>query len=443
MKKLKFYLLFLFVLTSAIQAQDKVYIGNINGEIDLGLVPYVKRVISEAEKNFADAVIFRINTFGGRVDAATQIKDAILNSEVTTIAFIDKRAISAGALISLSCQKIAMVPGASIGASTVVDQTGQKVSEKYQSYMRSEMRATAEKNGRRTDVAEAMVDETVVVEGLVDSTKLVTLTSAEAIIYGINDTTVATTSQLLEAFNLKDADIVELNENWAEGVVRWLNHPIISSLLIMIGMIGMFTEIKTPGWGLPGTAALVALAIYFGSGFLLDLVSVIEILLFVAGVVLLAIEIFAVPGFGVFGILGIVMMVSGIFLGLVGDFEYIDWNIISAAIIQLAVTIMLSIVVMVLLAKYLPRTRAFNAFILQDQLVTTSGYTSSKPTFGHLVNEKGTAYTDLRPAGTAIINGERVDVTTAGEYLKHGTNVMVKSVSGSRIVVEEIVNSGN
>lgn len=443
MKKLKFYLLSIILIATALQAQDKVYIGNINDEIDLGLVPYVKRVISEAEKNFADAVIFRINTFGGRVDAATQIKDAILNSEVTTIAFIDKRAISAGALISLSCQKIAMVPGASIGASTVVDQAGKKVSEKYQSYMRSEMRATAEKNGRRTDVAEAMVDESVVIEGLVDSTKLVTLTSAEAIKYGINDTTVATTSQLLAAFNLKDAEIIELNENWAEGVVRWLNHPIISSLLIMIGMIGMFTEIKTPGWGLPGTAALIALAIYFGSGFLLDLVSVIEILLFVVGVVLLAIEIFAIPGFGIFGILGIVMMVAGIFLGLVGDFEYLDWTIISGAIVQLAATILLSIIAMVFLAKYLPKTRAFNTFVLQDQLVTTSGYTSSKPTFGHLVNQTGTAYTDLRPAGTAIIDGERVDVTTAGEYLKHGTKVIVKSVSGSRIVVEEIVEKGN
>jgi len=438
MKKIILALLLVFLTASSLFSQTKVYVANINSEIDLGLVPYVKRVITEAEENFADAIIFRINTFGGRVDAATQIKDAILDSDVKTIAFIDKRAISAGSLIALSCQKIAMVPGASIGATTVVDQAGKKQAEKYQSYMRSEMRSTAEKNGRRTDVVEAMVDETVVVEGLVDSTKLVTLTSAEALSYGITDTIASNMKEVLAAFNLEGAKIIESKENWAESVVRFLNHPIISSILIMVGILGMFTEIKTPGWGLPGTAALIALAIYFGSGFILELVSGLEILLFVVGVILIALEIFVIPGFGIFGILGIIMTVAGIFLGLISDFQYIDWNILRMAIIQFASILVISLFLMYLLAKYLPKTRAFNAFVLSDQLVTTSGYTSSKPQFGHLVGEKGTAYTDLRPAGTAIVKDERVDVTTAGEYIKHGAKIVVKSVSGSRIVVEEV-----
>ena len=155
--KLTFILLIFLGITAAVQAQ-KVYYGDIDGEIDLGMAPYVTRVVNEAEHNGADAIVFRINTFGGRLDAATQIKDAIIGTNILTIAFINNRAISAGSLISLSCKKIAMVPGSSIGASTVVDQAGNKQSEKYQSYMRSEMRATAERNGRRTDIAQGMVE---------------------------------------------------------------------------------------------------------------------------------------------------------------------------------------------------------------------------------------------------------------------------------------------
>ena len=159
MKIIKFLLIiFLLNLTFIFSQQKTVYLGFVEGDIDLGLAPYVNRVVNEAEKNNSDAIIFKINTFGGRVDAATQIKDAILSSKIKTVAFVNNRAISAGALITLSCNVIVMAPGSNIGAATVVDQTGQKVGEKYQSYMRSEMRSTAEKNGRPTDIAKEIVD---------------------------------------------------------------------------------------------------------------------------------------------------------------------------------------------------------------------------------------------------------------------------------------------
>ena len=173
----------------------------------LDLAPYLSRVVSDAEKDNAEAIIFKINTFGGRVDAATQIKDAIIGTDLLTIAFINNRAISAGALIALSCKKIIMVPGSSIGAATVVDQTGEKVGEKYQSYMRSEMRSTAEKNGRPVNIAEGMVDERIVIPGLVDSTQLVTLTSEEALKYGIADTLLEHIDDVYALYNLQDAEI--------------------------------------------------------------------------------------------------------------------------------------------------------------------------------------------------------------------------------------------
>jgi len=277
------FLIIIFFLISTSLAQQKIYVAFIEDDIDLGLAPYVSRVVSDAEEANADAIIFRINTFGGRVDAATQIKDAIIGTDLLTIAFINNRAISAGALIAISCDKIIMVPGSSIGAATVVDQAGEKVGEKYQSYMRSEMRSTAERNGRRTDIAQGMVDETFVIEGLVDSTQLVTLTSKEAYKYEIADTLLENIDEVLKYFDLESAESVVERSNWAEDVVRFLNNPIISSILIMIGFFGLFAEIKSPGWGVPGTAGLLALTLFFGSSYILQLASIVEILMFIIG----------------------------------------------------------------------------------------------------------------------------------------------------------------
>ncbi|HEX2984031.1 MAG TPA: nodulation protein NfeD [Ignavibacteriales bacterium] len=437
MKRL-FYLLLCIVMFSPLSYSQsgKVYVGIIEGEIDLGLIPYVKRVISEAEKNNASAVIFKVNTFGGRVDAATEIKDAILNTDVLTIAYIDKRAISAGSLISLSCKKIAMSPGSSIGATTVVDASGVKQSEKAQSYMRSEMRATAERNGRRTDIAEGMVDESIIVEGLSDSLHLITLTANEAVKYDMADTISNNLDEVLASFNLKNAELVSLDESWLESVVRFLNNPIVSSLLIMIGLVGLFTEIKTPGWGLPGTAALIALALFFGSGFLLDIASVFEILLFIAGVVLLVLEIFVIPGFGIAGISGIILIFAGIFLSLLSDFPIIDGDMIMFAIVQLALTLLASIAFIAILWKTLPKTKMFHQLVLDASETTELGYVSN-PVYVSLLNMEGKALTDLRPSGTAIINDARVDVVTFGNYIEKGSAIIVKQVEGTRVVVEK------
>lgn len=425
----------MMILSQVLVAQKSIiYQGIIDGEIDLGLAPYVKRVIEEAEKNNADAVVFKINTFGGRVDAATQIKDAILNSKVLTIAFIDKRAISAGALISLSCVKIVMVPGASIGASTVVDQGGAKQSEKHQSYMRSEMRSTAEKNGRPAKIAEAMVDESIEIEGLVDSTKLVTLTSKEAVSYGIADTVLHSLDEALASLGFENPEVIEIEGNWAENVLRFLNNPIISSLLIMIGLVGMFTEIKTPGWGLPGTAAVIALTLFFGANYILELASIIEILLFAVGVVLLILEIFVIPGFGIPGIVGILLVIGSLFLGLISDFPIVSWDLVEDAIIQLATVFVITGVLIFVLSKILPQSAFFNRLILVDEIKEQSGY-SSKETLKHLIGIEGKALTDLRPAGTAILNDERIDVVTEGDYVSHDSEIKVIKVEGSKVVV--------
>jgi membrane-bound serine protease (ClpP class) len=437
LKKTLLIFLSLIIFSQVIYSQNKIYIAEIDGMIDLGLAPSVKRVVEDAEKNSASAVIFKINTFGGRVDAATQIKDAIIDCSVKTIAFIDKRAISAGALISLSCDVVIMVPGASMGATTVVDQGGAKQSEKSQSYMRAEMRATAERMGRRTDIAEGMVDERVIVEGLVDSTKLITLTSEEAVKYGMADSVITDFSAMLEAYNLQDDEVVDLASNWAEDFIRFLNNPVITSILLMVALVGLFTEIKTPGWGLPGTAALISLALFFGTGYILELASVIEIIIFIVGVVLLLLEIFVIPGFGIFGALGIILMIASLFLGLISDFPLVDWDMIQMATIQLAGAFILAIIVIFFLLKYLPKSKIWNNLVLQKNIDEQSGYTSDKK-LKELIGKKGKALTDLRPSGTAFIENKRIDVVTSGEYITKGTNILVISEEGSKVVVQKI-----
>lgn len=429
-------LILLFLIVEIIFPQGKVFIGYIEGDIDMGLAPYVSRVVSDAEKEGAKAIIFKINTFGGRVDAATQIKDAIISTDILTIAFINNRAISAGALIALSCKKIVMVPGSSIGAATVVDQSGGKVGEKYQSYMRSEMRSTAERNGRRVDIAEGMVDERVVIPGLVDSTQLVTLTSEEALKYEIADTLLNNIDEVYAFFNLVENDKVYERSNWAEDVVRFLGNPIISSILIMIGFFGLLAEVKSPGWGLPGTAGLVALALFFGSSYILQLASVLEIAMFLVGLGLIILEVFVIPGFGVAGISGILLIIASLFLSLVGEDPFLDMEAVSQAIIQLSVALLLSIVFIFLLARYLSKSNIFKKFILSEEEKATAGYTS-RTNLTELMGAEGIALTTLRPAGTAEFNGKRVDVVTDSEYIEHGKPIIVTAVEGMRVVVRE------
>jgi len=435
--KLVIILSFLLPLSKINAKENSVYLIKIDKEISGGLVPYVKRGIEEAEKNKADAILFEINTFGGRVDAATQLKDLIVNAALPTIAFVNKRAISAGSLITLSAKKIVMAPGSSIGATTVVDQSGKKQSEKYQSYMRSEMRATAEENGRPKNIAEGMVDERVVVPGLVDSTKLITLTAEEAVHYGIADTVLSDVKSVLAWAGYPDAKIVEINENAGEEIVSFLNHPVVVSLLLMVGMVGMFVEIKTPGWGIAGTLSLIAFFLFFGSGLILEFVSALDIILFIVGVVALLLEIFVIPGFGVFGIVGIVSIIASLFLGLMPSTDFLTPEAIQLAVWELTGALVATIIFSYFLLKILPKSKMFNKLILKDHIAVASGYTV-KENVRKLLGKEGIALSDLRPAGIGEFEGNRVDVITEGDYIENGEKIVVIAEEGSKVVVKKI-----
>ncbi len=416
---------------------SQIYHIEISGTIDLGLPPYIERVINEAKENNARAVLLEVNTFGGRVDAATQIKDLLLNSPVETIAYVNKRAISAGALITLSCKTIGMAPGSSMGAATVVNQSGEKAPEKAISYFRAEMGATAEKYGRNRKIAEGMVDEDVVVEGLSEKGKLITLTTEDALKWGMADYEAPTLTAFLDSLGLQNEPLIYTKISLAEKLVRFLTGPIVSSMLITLGLLGLFFEIKSPGWGVPGTLGLLFLALFFGSHYLINLASSLEIILFFVGVVLLLLEIFVIPGFGIAGVAGIVAIFASLYMSLIGKLEHITGAELGGAAVQLGAAIILTVVGGGFIIKYGPRTGIWRKISLEPEETREEGYVAQKD-YSAYVGREGIAVSPLRPAGVGLFNSERLDVVTEGEFIEKDTPIRIIRVEGYRLVVRAL-----
>ena len=425
-----------FICISA-QVSAQIYHIDISGTIDLGLPPYVERVLKEAKEANAKAVLLEINTFGGRVDAATQIKDLLLNSPVQTLAYVNMRAISAGALITLSCKTIGMAPGSSMGAATVVDQGGKKAPEKAISYFRAEMGATAERYGRNRKIAEGMVDEDVVVEGLSEKGKLITLTADDAVKWGMADYKAPTLHAFLDSLGYEEETIVYTRISIAEKIVRFLTNPIVSSALITLGLLGLFFEIKSPGWGVPGTLGLICLALFFGSHYIIKLASSLEIILFLVGIVLLLIEIFVLPGFGVAGISGIVLILGGIYLSLIGALEHITGTELSNAAMQLGAAVIATVLGGALIIRYGPSTGIWRKISLESEETREEGYVSQKD-YSAYVGKRGIAISSLRPAGVGLFDQERLDVVTEGEFIEKDTPIQIIRVEGYRLVVRAV-----
>ena len=431
---------FFFECLPVESATKRVYKIPIEGTIDRGLAPYVRRVLEEAKN--ADAVVLEVNTLGGLVDAAIQIRDALLNTETPTIAFINKRAISAGALISLATTHIVMTPGATIGAATPVqlDMSGgaNPVNEKYVSYFRSEMRATAEQTGRRGDIAEAMVDADYEIEGLSPKGKLLTLTTQDALQYEIAEYEATTFQEVLEKYDLTEAQIIESRINWAERMVRALTNPLVSSLLMMIGFLGLFIEFKTPGFGVGGTVGLICLGLFFWGHFLVRLAGWEELILFTAGIVLLLIEILIIPGFGVVGILGILAILTSLTLSMIGRFELLTFQDVQSAISKVTAALIGSILLTIVLLKFLPRTSIGKQVILSETEGRGQGYMAQRSDQHHLVGLIGVTLTPLHPSGTMVLDEKRYDVVSEGEFIAKQAHVKIVEVEGARIVVRQV-----
>jgi membrane-bound serine protease (ClpP class) len=413
-----------------------VYAAPIEGMIDLGLAPFVERVLAEAAEAKSEAVVLEINTFGGRVDAAVAIRDALLGAKVPTIAFVNKRAISAGALISLAAEKIVMAEGGTIGAATPVQMGGAETKlgdEKSISYMRKEFRATAEARKRPLLIAEAMVDPDVVISGVIDKGKLLTLTTTEALKLRVADVRADSLEAVLEYLELTGAEIRRPAVNWAEQLVRFFTHPVLSSALITIGILGIIVELRTPGFGVPGAVGLVSLGLFFWGHWLVRLAGWEEILLVALGVVLLALEVFVLPGFGITGVLGILALLGGFVLSLIG--AGVTGAGLLSAVGRVSLSLLIALGASLALLRFLPRLPYGRRLVLDTGLNARTGYAAAPETDRRWIGKRGTARSPLRPAGIADLDGERVDVVSHGDYIETDTPIEVVRVDGNRIVV--------
>ena len=417
-----------------------VFIVPVKNTIDNELARYIDRAIGEAEANDAALVLLDIDTFGGLVDAADKIRKTVLNASMPTIAFIDKNAASAGALISYAADRIVMVPGASIGAATVVEGVGGEAApDKYQSYMRGLMRSTAEANGKDPRIAEAMVDETIEVEGISEAGKVLTLSSEEAVRFGVAEAILTDMNSVLAQLNVQQAEIVRHRATWIEVLLRFLGSPIVQSILMLMMMGGLYFELQTPGVGFPGLMAGIGAALFFAPHYMMGLVESWELILFGMGVFLLLVEIFFLPGFGVAGIAGLILVMGSLFTGLIGNvgLHFPSGGAVQSAIGTMAITLILLVVLGYSLGRYLPRSERFKTLVLAPELNSAYGYTSSESE-ERLMGQTGTTLSPLRPSGAADIDGRRVDVVTAGEFIPSGTAIRVVGVRGSRVEVRQV-----
>ena len=412
-----------------------VYRIAVTGTIENGLAPYVSRSLREAEAAGAAAVYLDIDTPGGRVDAAERISDAIRRATVPVYAFVNPRAFSAGALIAISAKEIYMRPGSVMGAATPVDGGGQRAPEKMVSAMRAEFRAVAEERGYDPRIAEAMVDEAIDIPGVVEEGRLLTLTSGEALKVGYAEAEVRDEAAFLQAVGLEGADVVSVEPNWAEQVVRFLTNPLVSPLLLSLGVLGLVLEIKSGAFGLGGLVSLASLGLFFGSSFVIGLAGWEEVLLLGLGVLALGVEVFVLPGFGVAGVLGLAAVGAAMVLAMMGASPTTGDVVQALAILGASLVITAAVVYAWL--RHIPNSDRWGGLFLRGGMAQSDGYISA-PQRADLVGQEGVAVTDLRPAGTAAIAGERVDVVTEGEFVTQGSAVRVVRSEGYRHVVQGV-----
>ncbi len=426
----------LALVTSALPAQQTVVRVPVTGTIENGLAPYVARALREAAARGAAAAVLDLDTPGGRVDAAERIVDAVRRTSIPVYAFVNPRAYSAGALIALAAPGgIWMREGGVIGAATPVDGQGTKAPEKYVSAMRAAFRALAEANGLDPKVAEGMVDETLEIPGVKPAGQLLTLSTQEALRLGYAKGTAEHLDALLTAVGLEGARVEAIEPNWAEQVVRFLTHPLVSPMLLSLGMLGLVFEIKSGAFGLGGLLSLASLGLFFGSSMILGLAGWEELLLLGLGLLALGIEVFVLPGFGVAGILGLAAVGGAVLLALLGSAPTAVDFLQAGAI--MAASLLISAAVFFAWLRHLPNSTRFGGLLLRSSTDAAEGYVSAAPRHD-LVGREGVAATDLRPAGPAVVDGERLDVVTEGAFVTAGSRLTVIRSEGYRHIVRPV-----
>jgi membrane-bound serine protease (ClpP class) len=411
-----------------------VYRVPVTGTVEMGLAPFISRSIREAEAEGAAALVLDIDTPGGRVDAAQQITDAIADASIPVYAYVNRRALSAGAMIALATDGIYMRPGSTMGAATPVSGEGETASEKIVSVMRAEFRALAQARGLDPAVAASMVDADIEIPGVVERGKLLTLSTDEAESIGFA-TEVDDWEALMTVLGLREATVTETGVNWAERVVRFLTNPLVAPFLLSIGFLGLIIEVKTPAFGLAGLTGIGSLGLFFGSHLIIGLAGWEVVILLAVGVILLLVEALILPGFGVAGILGAAAISASIVMSMIGSLP--TTGDVLLALHVLGASVLIVFLVGWQLLRHLPQDRRAQNLWHRTSMTRDEGYISSRSRTD-LVGTEGVALTDLRPSGTARFGSEQVDVVSIGPWVSVGTPIRIVAAEGYRHVVEPI-----
>lgn len=410
-------------------AANEVWLLPIDSEINTGTTAFVRGRVQQANQEQPLALVLYLDTPGGAVSAMQDIVGVILHeARVPTIAVV-QNAFSAGALVAMSAQHLAMLPGSSIGAALPIIQTPTGVApvdEKFSSALRGEFRSVAEARGRNARVAEGMVDERIEIPGLSTANELVTLTARQAVEHGIADTEAANLDAALAAFGYAGARVTRLEPGLSERLASLLSRPLVAALLLVVGVGGLLIELFSPGFGIPGAIGIVALGVFAAAAYFANPAGLLDIGILVAGVVLLALEVFVLPGFGVAGVLGL----AAIVIALIRIFE-------EGTITVLGYGVLFGGVLLGVLLWMLPNSRLASALRLSERLSSGVGTAGTVPQIDRveLLGTTGTALTDLRPAGVARFGQDRVDVVSEGDFVPVGSTLKVLRVEGSRVTV--------
>lgn len=450
--------LFIYLISQETSFAKKLYFQiDLKKEVGSTTWIYVRKGLEEANQLHAAGIVLNMNTYGGTVVHADSIRTAILNSPIPVYAFIDNNAASAGALIAIACDSIYMRKGANIGAATVVNQTGEQMPDKYQSYMRATIRSTAEAHGKDTVrengktvvrwrrdplIAEAMVDDRVVIPHVVDSGKVLTLTTEEAIRYGFCEGQAEDVSDIIRnKLHEPDFEIKVFKPTWMDNVLGWLTSPAIQSILIMVIVLGIYYELQSPGVGFPSIAALAAAALYFAPLYLEGLAANWEILLFIVGVVLLVVEFFVIPGFGFVGIMGAVLIIGALILSLMNNvrfnFEGVEIPDANKAVLTVVAGLVLGFSGMIYLMTRIGRKGFMRKLALNKEESMQEGYIGVDVSLRDLVGKTGTAAMLLRPSGKVIIADEYYDAVALYGYINKGKTVEVVKYENAQLYVVE------
>lgn len=443
MKKLVFILFLLLMAVSswAQKSVPQVMVMEIKDEIDPRMLRYVKLAFEHAEKIKADYIIIDMDTYGGVLTDAKEIVDVVMDSKKPVWVYINSDAASAGALISIACDSIYMSPGASIGAATVVEGDGKAAPDKYQSYMRSIMRSTAEENHRDPRIAEGMVDERVVIDSIKQAGKVITFTTTEAIANGYCEAKVESIEEILKRNKVENYELHRFKLGASEKIIAFFLNPFISGILILVILGGIYFELQTPGVGFPLFAAITALVLYLVPYYLNGLAEYWEIIALFIGILLLAAEVFVIPGFGIAGIAGIILtLVSLVLIMLNNDFfnfEFVPLGDIVKASVAAVGGVTGGMLLLIFGGAKIVETKAFKKISLNESQKSADGFTVNSNA-QLLLNKKGVAHTVLRPSGKILIEGEVYDAFTRGEYIEKGEQVEIIGTEGVTLRVKRV-----